>query len=109
MGLKVKHPHNSGFALLVFCKILCSERHKEVHENRVNGFSGKFFGLGKWFMLDPNVTSPNNSGSKVTIFFLILYNKGGQDLYANHISGFSRKNSSSGEMDHFGPEHGMFS
>ena len=56
------------------------------------GFWTWIWPLGKWFILDPNVTCPYNSGSKVAIFFMILYNKRGQDLYANHISGFSTKN-----------------
>ena len=33
--------HNSGSALSIFLKNLRSERGQEVHENYVNGFSGK--------------------------------------------------------------------
>lgn len=66
---------------------------KELHENCINGFSGKVIVWGNWAILDP----------KVRCLFNFAQRKRPRHN-ASHINGFSKKNVL-GQMGHFGHRH----
>ena len=51
------HPHNSGFALNFFKKILHIERDQQVDENNINVFSKKNLGQMNHFVLKNGASS----------------------------------------------------
>ena len=68
------HPHNSGFALNFFKKILHIERDQQVDENNINVFSKKNLVWGKWTILCTKMVHPHNSRSE--LFFKFCRVKG---------------------------------
>ena len=89
-------------------KFCLNEKDQEVHENYVNGFSGKIIIWGKSAIFGLKMVHPHNFGSALSFFLKFCIMKWAERYMEILLMVFLRKISFA-QVGFFGPENGASS